>query len=435
MVTPSRSRTALRAAAAALAALAALAGAPTAARASGDEFSQTLWGLKKVRAEAAWAKGAAGQGAVVAVVDSGVDPRHEDLRGNVVAGRDFVDGDDDAMDESGHGTHVAGIVAATANNGVGVAGVAPKAKIMPVRVLNADGAGSQSDIEAGVRWAVQRGADVVNLSLSADVLVEFVSGGTLTDAVNYAWANGVVPVISAGNEQFFRSELRGARAIVVTATTPSDTRAPYATSVGFAEWGMAAPGGTSQGGEKNMILSTWWDADGRTYAYQQGTSMAAPHVAGAAAVLRGMGLSAQQTVDRLLSTAVDIGARGRDSVFGHGRLDVAAAVQGPGGSEGEAGEPGSSAEGSSATGRPGQDASGTRGSPGEVPVRPRRAADTPSPTPSPTPTRRPTPAATAAPEEEEDSGAGLVIAVALGATAVAVLVGVAAWRRRSARAG
>lgn len=425
-----------RPAALVFAVLIALAGAaPQAAAAPRDEFAPTLWGLKKVRAETAWAKGA-GEGVVVAVVDSGVDPTHEDLRGNVIAGRDFVDDDNDPRDESGHGTHVAGIVAAVANNGVGVAGVAPKAKIMPVRVLNADGAGTQSDIEAGVRWAVANGADVVNLSLSADVLIEFVSGGTLTNAVNHAWANGVVPVISAGNEQFFRSELRGARAIVVTATTPSDTRAPYATSVGFADWGMAAPGGTSQGGEQNMILSTFWDPQGRRYAYQQGTSMAAPHVAGAAAILRGMGLSAQQTVDRLLSTAVDIGAQGRDSVFGHGRLDVAAAAaQGPQGSEGEPGEGGSSAEGSSATGRPGQDASGTRGAPGEVPARPRSAASTPSPSPSPTPTRRPSPAVTPEADDEEDSGAGLVVALALGATVLAAVVAGAVWRRRAARAG
>jgi subtilisin family serine protease len=362
------------------------------AQASGDQYTSTLWGMRKVRAEAAWSAGT-GRGATIAIVDSGVDPSHEDLKANMVAGYDFVDKDADPRDEAGHGTHVAGIAAAVANNGLGVAGVAPSAKIMPVRVLDADGSGSLSDIEEGVRWAVAHGADVVNLSLSSDFFTEFLTGGTLTDAVNFAWSHGVIAVVSAGNDQLFRSELRKAKAILVTATTPDDRKASYATGVGFAPWGMAAPGGTNEGGEANMIFSTWWAADGKRYAYAMGTSMATPHVAGAAALLRGMGLSPQQTVDRLLNTAKDLGGRGRDNTFGHGRLDVAAATQG--GSDGAAGQDGSSAAGASATGKPGASASGTRGAPGERSVRRGGGLTTAEPTdeatPSVTPsrTRRP----------------------------------------------
>lgn len=314
------------------------------ARASSDEYTGLLWGIRKVGAETAWAKGM-GAGVTIAVVDTGVDSGHEDLHDNAVPGRDFVDGDTNPSDEHGHGTHVAGTAAAVANNGIGVAGVAPRAKIMPIRVLNKDGRGTLPDIEEGVRYAVDNGAKVVNLSLGDDILIEIATGGTLTDAVNYAWSKGALAVVAAGNDQLFRTELRQAKALIVTATTPSDEKAPYATGVGLAPWGLAAPGGTTQGGNQNLIYSTWWPKTGSArYAYAQGTSMAAPHVSGAAAVLLGLGLSAQQTVDRLLSTARDLGQSGNDTVFGHGLVDVAAAV------EGLKGSGGSSASGGPASG-------------------------------------------------------------------------------------
>jgi subtilisin family serine protease len=399
------------------------------ASASGDQYTSVLWGMRKIRAETAWNKGT-GRGVTVAVIDSGVDPTHEDLRANIVPGYDFVDNDADPHDEDGHGTHVAGIVAAVANNRVGVAGVAPNAKIMPVRVLDADGSGSLSDIEAGVHWAVAHGAQVVNLSLGADVIVEFLSGGSLTDAVNDAWSKGVIPVVSAGNEGLFRSELRRAKALVVTATTPDDRQAPYATGVGFAQWGIAAPGGTDAGGEKSMILSTYWDAQGRRYAYLMGTSMAAPHVAGAAAILRGMGLSPQETVDRLLATAKDLGARGRDSAFGAGRLDVAAATLNQAGTEAEPGRPGSSEAGESATGAPGESASGTRGAPGRVPAARSGAKVAPSDPPT-TPVKTPRPAPTAKAILQDGPGLLRLVLAGAGVLTAGTLVALGLRLRRA----
>ena len=298
------------------------------AAASADTYTARQWALKRVGAETAWASGR-GKGAVIAVIDSGVDMKHEDLEGAFVKGRDFVDDDNDPSDGFGHGTHVAGIAAARANNHIGIAGVAPGAKIMPVRVLDTNGNGTNGDVDAAIRWATDHGADVINLSLSDDVTILDLFGGPLTSALNYAFAKNVVPVIVTGNGGSFRTELKTANALFVTATGPDDRLAYYANAVGFAKWGIAAPGGTDTDGKASMVYSTIWDKQGRThYGWGMGTSMAAPHVSGAAAILRGMGLSAQQTIDRLMSTAKDLGRAGYDRTYGAGRLDVAAAVRG-----------------------------------------------------------------------------------------------------------
>jgi serine protease len=296
-----------------------------AASSSNDTYWSSLWGIRKVGADKAWSVGT-GKGSTIAVVDTGVDRTHPDLKANVVAGYDFVDKDKDPSDEFGHGTHVAGTAAAVANNGIGVAGVAPDAKIMPVRVLGSDGTGSSSTVDDGIRWAADHGATVINLSLGDGVVFEDASGGSMTDACNYAWSKGSICVVSSGNDQFMRTDIQDAKAIIVTATGPDDTKASYATADGLVPWGMAAPGGTNTDGTSSEILSTYWSSSkGSGYAYAMGTSMAAPHVSGAAAILRGLGLTPQETVNRLLSTATKIGS---SFTYGHGLLNVAAAVAG-----------------------------------------------------------------------------------------------------------
>lgn len=304
------------------------AGAPAGAVA--DPRLPEQWGLAAVGAPAAWSVGT-GKGITIAVVDTGADFGHEDLRDKLLPGRNFVDPAKPAQDDQGHGSHVSGIAAAATGNGVGVAGTAPAARILPVKVLDADGTGSVETISEGIVWAANNGAQVINLSLGPNSVLATLLGSGLENAVNEAWSKGVVVVIAAGNDFLFSSSYSTVNAIVVTATTRDDRQAGYASGVGSAKWGMAAPGGAGGSNKADDILSSYWQAGtANAYEYLAGTSMATPFVAGAAAVLRGLGLSPQQTVDRLLATAKDLGPSGRDATYGAGRLDLAAAVSGLG---------------------------------------------------------------------------------------------------------
>ncbi len=270
---------------------------------------------------------ASASGAVVAVVDTGVDPAHPALVGRVLPAIDLVQ-DGRSGDPQGHGTHVAG-TAAGADAGCGNIGIAPDARVLPVRVLDADGSGTIGDVAEGIRLAADAGATVINLSLGPEIglTTQLNGGGALRDAIEYAWARGSIPVLAAGNDELFGflgSGYGDLPAVVVTATTNEDRIAPYATSVGQARWGIAAPGGEGGGSDRlargRDILSAY--PDGRC-ALLAGTSMAAPHVSGALAALRASGRSPQSAVDRVLATARDLGSA---STYGAGLLDVGAAL-------------------------------------------------------------------------------------------------------------
>jgi subtilisin family serine protease len=268
-------------------------------------------------------------GTVVAVLDTGVDATHPTFGGRVLPAIDVVN-DGRSGDPHGHGTHVAGTVA---GGSAGPAiGVAPGARILPVRVLGPDGSGTLAAVDAGIRRAADAGAHVINLSLGEEVVIRNLQGSGLGDAIEYAWGKGSIPVIASGNDGLlflFGSGYRNLPVVVVTATrSDEDNRhAHYATAVGDVPWGISAPGGDGTGRSGEDILSARPDGD---YALSAGTSMAVPHVSGALAVLRAKGLSPQQAVQRLLETARPIGPR---STFGAGLVDLAAAVaslSGPG---------------------------------------------------------------------------------------------------------
>jgi serine protease len=316
------------------------AGGPT----TGDPLAPAQWGLNQIKAPAAWARGARGAGATIAVLDTGVDLAHPDLSGKLVAGTDYVktgDGCAGPQDENGHGSHVAGIAAASTGNGIGTAGVAPDAKILPVRVLDAGG----SEAELGVvfeaiRWAADNGAKVINLSL-ADLPLTATLDGSDADAeaaVNYAWSKGAVVVAAASNESFPLCNYPAAasRAVCVGATDSRGLPAAYSNFPNSPEGavGVRAPGGEGSPfcEDSGDVWSTTWPGDStdaacgdvKGYETFAGSSMAAPHVSGVAALLAGRGLTNAQIVECLKTTSSNNGSS--DPASGYGIVNADAAV-------------------------------------------------------------------------------------------------------------
>ena len=255
-------------------------------------------------------------------------------------------------DDAGHGAHVAGIVAAATNNGQGVAGVAPGARILGIqgpgervqprrrRRRRRSSARPRAESPMSPRGAVggRSSAAVINLSLGNEAQAIIGPGDDFAAALDYAWGRGSIPVLVAGNDLLLPGSLVDVPAVIVAATT-ADTRAAYSNGVGNVRWAVAAPGGEADSGstcESGRRTGSCRPTTGRQASRRPArraprarwASMAAPHVSGALAVLRSAGLGPQEAVDRLLATADDLGTPGRDNSFGSGRINLARAVDG-----------------------------------------------------------------------------------------------------------
>jgi subtilisin family serine protease len=405
------------------------------------------WALDRIGADAAWER-ATGEGITIAVVDSGVDLDHEDLADQIVEDVSCVGADGDprrcqgsGQDDNGHGTHVAGIAAARTGNGKGVAGVAPDARILAVRVLadSCGGGGCQpegyaTDVAAGIRWATANGADVINLSLGGGA-IQSALGCAFCDAIEEAWEEGVISVVAAGNDAILPAGFGSTPAVVVTATTRDDTRASYSNRndsiLRSARWPVAAPGGEQEadptdcgtGGTPRGIVSTYLGDGPGGYACLAGTSMAAPHVSGALALLRSAGLDPQQSIDRLLATATDLGPTGRDSTFGWGRIDLARALDRLTATSSGGPDAGTAAPTTTVVGTSVPDSPTPTVAPGEVPttVQPEVVVPEPQQAAPLVPARDPA-------QDAAEAVPGWLVAVAMAAIAVTALgTGATAW--------
>ncbi len=282
-------------------------------------MAQTVpWGITKVNAPLAHARGVRGATVKVGIIDTGIDYNHGDLSANYAGGIDYANGDNDPMDDNGHGTHVSGTVAAI-DNTIGVIGVAPSCRLYGVKVLDAAGSGTFADVISGIDWCAANGMQVANMSLGAS------SGTTaLQTACDNAYAAGVVICAAAGNGYGAPVSYPAAYSscIAVSATDQNNNLAVFS-NVG-PQMDVAAPG-----------VSVYSTYPGNSYATMDGTSMATPHATGVCALIWSTGsyTTASAVRTRLTSTCTDIGAAGFDNSFGNGLINADAATAGGGGNQ------------------------------------------------------------------------------------------------------
>lgn len=267
----------------------------------GADISATdAWGMASVR-----------RGIVLAVIDAGVDP-HVELSGRLLAGFSAIEGSSDTTDQCDHGTHVAGIAAAEGNNGVGIAGVCWWAGVQPVRVIESDCSGVESQAAAGIVWAADHGASVANISLQY-----YTGTQLLADAVAYAHGRGLLMIAAAGNNNgakvAYPAKFEGCMA--VSATDNTDHLATWSNHGDQID--VAAPGHTIY-----SLLGM------NEYKYASGTSMAAPAVSGLACLIwtKDPALSADDVAAIIIASADDLGDAGWDEKYGYGRINAAAAL-------------------------------------------------------------------------------------------------------------
>lgn len=266
------------------------------------------WGVKKIDSDEVWSE-TTGTGVVVAVLDTGVDINHTDLKRNLLQGYDFVNNDSNPQDDHGHGTHVAGIIAA-AKNGSGVQGNAYNTKILPVKVLDEKGEGLLSDVIDGIYYAINKNVDVISISFGADY-----HSSLMQQAIKSAYSKEIVLVASAGNDYGEKCLYPAAyvEVICVMATDKIDNIADFSNIGGE----LSAPGVD--------ILSTYLQ---NKYALLSGTSMSTPFVSAAAALLMSYcdTCTSKQITTAMQKSTKDLGKKGFDNIYGYGLINVANAI-------------------------------------------------------------------------------------------------------------
>ncbi len=281
-----------------------------------DELLGQLWGMKTIDAASAWAVTTGTPDVKVAVVDTGIDYSHPDFGGRVAKGFDFINNDEDAMDDHYHGTHCAGSIAAGIGNG-GVVGVAPNVSMVAVKVLSKSGSGSYAGVASGIVYAADSGAQIISMSLGGPSTSQ-----AIDDAVAHAKSKGALVVVAMGNDNSERpSYPAGSPGVMaVGSTTSSDTRSS------FSNFGKHI----SVGAPGSDILST---VPGGKYKVLSGTSMATPHTAGLCALVKSRfpEFTADQIRAQVEKSVDDLGDAGFDKYFGHGRINAGRAIPKPDG--------------------------------------------------------------------------------------------------------
>lgn len=282
-------------------------------------FSTYQWNLPAIETELGWNLSKGSKEVIVAVVDTGVQANHPDLKGQLLSGYNAIASGSAPDDDVGHGTHVAGIIGALTNNEEGVAGISWYNKILPVKALDNSGAGTTYSVAEGIIWAADHGARVINLSLG-----NYADSQFLHDAIKYAYDRDVVIVSASGNDNTERPGYPAAydEVIAVAATNSTGNRASFSNYGDYID--VAAPG--------ESIASTYPD---NQYAALSGTSMASPHVAALAGLVRSLNplLTNKEVRELLISSAVDLGEQGHDKYYGWGQVDIYRTLQAAGGGE------------------------------------------------------------------------------------------------------
>lgn len=282
-----------------------------------DPMYPKQWGLKRIGSESVWQR-SCGSGVTVSVIDTGVtladsvehSPMTDFSKNTVIEGYSFVDDNTNAYDYNGHGSHVAGTIAQSTNNNLGTSGLAYCAKILPVKVLSDSGSGTSEDVAEGIRWAADHGADVINLSLGGPAHSDLIDL-----AIQHAILKNVVVVVAAGNdgEEVSGSPADSKNVVVVSAIDSTDTIAEFSSYGPLISIG--APGVDILQETVNHKTHI-----GTSFESFSGTSMAAPHVAAAAAILKSKGVHSQQSVKNYLFQGAD--KKNEPEKYGSGILNI-----------------------------------------------------------------------------------------------------------------